>query len=425
MPIDDNQNTVTAGEYGPVLISDFHLIDKLAHFDRERIPERVVHAKGTGAHGFFKVTHDVSNYTKAKVFDTIGKITPVFARFSTVGGEKGSADTARDPRGFALKFYTEDGIWDMTGNNTPVFFIRDPSKFPDFIHTQKRDPQTNLPCPKMFWDFLSLVPESSHQVTILFSDRGTPDGYRHMHGFSSHTFRWVNKEGVASWVKLHFKTKQGIKNLTAEKALQLKGTDPDYSQRDLFNTLQDGKTAEWDLSIQVMPELDAFKYRYNIFDVTKVISQKDYPLIPVGTLVLNKNVENYFAETEQVAFSPGHLVPGMEPSPDKMLQGRLFSYPDTHRHRLGANSDQIPINCPYRTKVHNGQRDGPMRVDGNQGNKPNYEPNSFKTFSFSEDARYSPYRVTGLVARHRPNHPNSDFKQPGDLFRNVMDQAAR
>ena len=366
-PVDDNQNSVTAGEFGDVLLKDFHLIDKLAHFDRERIPERVVHAKGAGAHGYFKVGADVTKYTKAKVFDTVGKTTPVFARFSTVAGERGAADTKRDPRGFAIKFYTEDGIWDMTGNNTPIFFIRDPIKFPDFIHTQKRDPVTNLPNSTAIWDFFGLTPESSHQVTILFSDRGTPDGFRHMHGFSSHTFRWVNKEGIAHWVKLHFKTKSGIKNLSAEQADKLTGEDPDYATRDLHNHIKEGKTAEWSLYIQAMPENEAANYRFNIFDVTKVISQKDYPLIYVGEFVLNRNPENYFAETEQVAFSPGHLVPGMEPSPDKMLQGRLFSYPDTHRHRLGANFEQIPINCPYRARVHNGQRDGPMRIDGNQG----------------------------------------------------------
>lgn len=365
-PVDDNQNSVTAGEYGPVVISDFHLIDKLAHFDRERIPERVVHAKGAGAHGYFKVTNDVTKYTKAKVFESIGKVTPTFARFSTVAGEKGSPDTWRDPRGFAVKFYTEEGNWDMTGNNTPVFFIRDPIKFPDFIHSQKKCPRTNLPNAVSAWDFWSLSPESTHQVTILMSDRGTPDGFRHMNGYSSHTFKWINKEGEAHWVKLHFKTKSGIKNLKRDEAAQLY-TDPDYATRDLVNHIDQGKTVEWDLFIQAIPERDAYSYKWNIFDVTKVIPHGDYPLIPVGTLVLNKNVENYFAETEQSAFSPGHLVPGMEASMDKMLQGRLFSYPDTHRHRLGANYEQIPINCPYRAKVSNGHRDGPMRVDGNQG----------------------------------------------------------
>ena len=268
-----------------------------------------------------------------------------------------------------MKFYTEEGNFDLVGNNTPIFFVRDPYKFPDFIHTQKRDPRSNLRSPTAMWDFWSLSPESTHQVSILFSDRGTPDGFRHMNGYSSHTFRWINKDGVAHWVKLHFKTKSGIKNFTAEQADALKGPEPDYATKDLFNHIESGKTAEWKLFIQAMPETDAIKYRFNIFDVTKVISQKDYPLIPIGEMVLNKNPLNYFADTEQSAFSPGHLVPGMEPSPDKMLQGRLFSYPDTHRHRLGANYEQIPINCPYRANVHNGQRDGPMRVDGNQGKR--------------------------------------------------------
>lgn len=317
----------------------------------------------------------------------------------------------------------------MNGNNTPVFFIRDPIKFPDFIHSQKKNPRTNVGNPTSAWDFWGLSPESTHQVTILMSDRGTPDGFRHMHGFSSHTYKWINKDGEVHWVKLHFKTKSGIKNLSGEQAHNLK-VDPDYATRDLANHIDSGKTAEWDLYIQAIPEKEGYSYKWNIFDVTKTVSQKDYPLIPVGTMILNRNPDNYFAETEQAAFSPGHLVPGMEPSPDKMLIGRMFSYPDTHRHRLGANYHQIPINCPYRAKVNNGQRDGPMRVDGNQGSSINYEPNSMgpnntNTFLFNKDARYEPYRVTGLVARHRPNHPNDDFTQPGILFRKVMDQAAR
>lgn len=292
-PVDDNQNSMTAGEYGPVTLDDIHLIDKLAHFDRERIPERAVHAKGAGAHGYFKATHDVSKYTKAKLFSEIGKTTPVFLRFSTVGGEKGSADTARDPRGYSVKFYTEEGNWDMVGNNTPVFFIRDAMKFPDFIHTQKRDPRTNLPYGVAAWDFWGLTPESTHQVTILMSDRGTPDGYRHMNGYSSHTFRWTNKNGESFWVKLHFKTKSGIKNFTMDEAIQ-RFAEPDYATRDLVETFDQGKTAEWDLFIQAIPEMDGFKYKWNIFDITKVVPHGDYPLIPVGTLVLNKNVTNYF-----------------------------------------------------------------------------------------------------------------------------------
>ncbi|EGR30659.1 hypothetical protein IMG5_126640 [Ichthyophthirius multifiliis] len=424
-PVDENQNSLSAGEYGPLLLQDFHLIDKLAHFDRERIPERVVHAKGAGAHGYFEVTHDIKKYCKAKLFDTIGKRTPLFTRFSTVGGEKGSADTERDPRGFAVKMYTEEGNWDMVGNNTPVFFIRDPSKFPDFIHTQKRNPQTNLKCANMFWDFLSQVPESSHQVTILFSDRGTPDGYRHMNGYSSHTFKMVNEDGETFWVKFHFKTDSGIKNLTAEQANKLKSDNPDYSTQDLFQHIANGNQASWSVFLQVMPVNDGYKYRWNIFDITKVWPHSDYPLIPVGKMVLNRNPENYFAETEQSAFSPSHLVPGIEPSLDKMLQGRLFSYPDTHRHRLGGNYDQIPINCPYRAKVSNGQRDGFMVVNGNQGSKPNYEPSSFHKFITRPETKLSTQRVTGLVGRFKPAHPNDDFSQPGALYRKIMNEQQR
>jgi catalase len=424
-PVSGNQNSVTAGENGPILLQDFHLIDKLAKFDRERIPERVVHAKGAGAHGFFEVTHDVTKYCKAKLFESVGKRTPVFVRFSTVGGESGSADTERDPRGFAIKFYTEEGNWDMVGNNTPVFFIRDPIKFPDFIHTQKRNPQSNLKDPDMFWDFLSQTPEAAHQVSILFSDRGTPDGYRHMNGYSSHTFRWVNDKGEGFWVKLHFKTDQGIKNLSASDSGKLASSDPDYATRDLYNSIKNGQAATWSFKVQVMPEADAATYKWNVFDVTKVWPHKDYPLVDVGKLVLNKNPDNYFSETEQSAFAPAHLVPGMEPSFDKMLQGRLFSYPDTHRHRLGANYDQIPINCPYRARVRNGQRGGPMSVNGGQGSRENYEPNSTNPYTISPRAHESHLPVRGRIARHKPAHPNDDFAQPGALYRKVMNDQAK
>jgi catalase len=424
-PVDDNQNSLTAGEYGPIVLHDFHLVDKLAHFDRERIPERVVHAKGAGAHGYFEVTNDVTKYCKAKFLNQVGKRTPIFTRFSTVGGEKGSADTERDPRGFAIKFYTEEGNWDMVGNNTPIFFIRDPSKFPDFIHTQKRNPQTNCKDPNAFWDFLSLVPESVHQVTILFSDRGTPDGYRHMNGYGSHTFKWVNDKGEAFLVKFHFKTDAGIKNFTASEADALKASDADYATRDLFNHIASGKSATWTMKVQVMPEADALKYKWNVFDVTKVWPHSDYPLIEVGKMVLNRNHDNYFADVEQSAFSPAHLVPGIEPSMDRMLQGRLFSYADTHRHRLGGNYQQIPINCPYRTRVVNGQRDGFMNVNGNQGSRLNYEPNSFSAYREEKQHAIAPYKVTGLVQRYTPRHPNDDFAQPGALFRKVMKETDR
>ncbi|KAF1803918.1 catalase-like domain-containing protein [Mucor lusitanicus] len=417
-PVENNQTSQTAGQWGPVLIQDFHLIDKLAHFDRERIPERVVHAKGAGAHGVFEVTHDVTHLSKAKFLSHIGKKTPVFTRFSTVGGEKGSADTARDPRGFAVKFYTEEGNWDMVGNNTPVFFIRDPAKFPDFIHTQKRNPQTNCGDPDAFWDFLSLVPESIHQVSILFSNRGTPDGYRYLNGYSSHTLKLVAEDGSFKYVKWHFKTDQGIRNLKADQAGQLAGSDPDYATRDLFNAIEHGEYPSWSVYVQVMDPEDAKKYRFNPFDVTKVWSHKDYPLQPVGKMTLNRNPENYFAETEQAAFSPSHTVPGIDVSPDRMLQGRLFSYPDTHRHRLGANYAQIPINQPH-SRVANHQRDGAMAVLGNGGSTPNYEPNSFGGPYQTNVAAttFTAEEVSGATGRFTYGLTDDDFVQAGDLYR--------
>ncbi|KAI9487817.1 MAG: catalase [Benjaminiella poitrasii] len=417
-PVENNQTSQTAGQWGPVLLQDFHLIDKLAHFDRERIPERVVHAKGAGAHGFFEVTHDITHLTKAKFLSHIGKKTPVFLRFSTVGGEKGSADTARDPRGFAVKFYTEEGNWDMVGNNTPVFFIRDPSKFPDFIHTQKRNPQTNCADPDAFWDFLSLVPESIHQVTILFSNRGTPDGYRYLNGYSSHTLKLVDDNGNYKYVKWHFKTDQGIKNLKADAAGALAGSSPDYATRDLFDAIERGDYPSWSVYVQVMDPEDAKTYRFNPFDVTKVWPHKDYPLQPVGKMTLNRNPENYFAETEQAAFSPSHTVPGIDVSPDRMLQGRLFSYPDTHRHRLGANYAQIPINQPH-SRVSNHQRDGSMAVLGNGGSGPNYEPNSFGGPYQTNAAAttFTAEEVMGMTGRYSYQLDDVDFVQAGDLYR--------
>eukprot|EP00922_Rhytidocystis_sp_ex-Travisia-forbesii_P035033 GHVS01052025.1.p1 GENE.GHVS01052025.1~~GHVS01052025.1.p1 ORF type:complete len:495 (+),score=52.79 GHVS01052025.1:140-1624(+) len=421
-PVDNNQNSITAGPNGPVVIGDFHLVDKLAHFDRERIPERVVHAKGAGAFGYFEVTNDMSRFCKAKVFSHVGKRTEVFLRFSTVGGEKGSADTARDPRGFSVKFYTEEGNWDLVGNNTPVFFIRDPIKFPDFIHTQKKHPQTNLPNADMFWDFLSLVPESVHQVTILFSDRGTPDGYRHMNGYSSHAIKLINMAGELHYVQFHFKTDQGIKNLTAQEAASLASSDPDYATRDLFNAIGKGSHPCWSAYIQAMPCSHVSQYRFNVFDITKVWPHKDYPLIPVGKLVLNKNPENYFATVEQSAFSPANLVPGIEASEDKMLQGRLFSYTDTHRHRLGANYEQIPVNCPWNApRGDYSVRDGPMCVTNNKGGTPNYEPNSMEGTPVQKSQyKASECQASGVVARHQPSHPNDDFEQAGNLYRHVM-----
>lgn len=424
-PVDDDQNTLTAGARGPALLQDIHLIEKLAHFDRERIPERVVHAKGAGAWGYFEVTHDVTKYTRAAFLSEIGKRTEVFVRFSTVGGEKGSADTERDPRGFAVKFFTEEGNYDMVGNNTPIFFIRDPLKFPDFIHTQKRHPGTNLKDPNMFWDFLSLTPESVHQVTILFSDRGTPYGYRNMNGYSGHTFMWYNEKGDHYWVKLHFKTEQGIRNLTREEAVRLAGEDPDFATRDLYEAIARGEYPAWTVYAQIMTPEQEREYRFDAFDITKVWPHADFPLIPVGRMVLNRNPRNYFAEVEQAAFSPGNLVPGIAPSPDKMLQGRLFSYHDTHRHRLGANYQLLPVNRPRGTEVHSYQRDGFMRFDDNGGDGPNYWPNSFGGPAPRAEMAPPPFAVEGEAARHKYEHPNDDFVQAGALYRQVMNEEER
>jgi len=420
MPVDNDLNSVTAGPKGPVLVQDIHLLDKLAHFDRERIPERVVHAKGAGAHGYFEVTHDVTKYTRAQFLSKIGKKTEVFARFSTVGGERGSADSERDPRGFALKFYTEEGNYDMVGNNTPVFFIRDPLKFPDFIHTQKRNPATNLKDADMFWDFLSLTPESIHQVTILFSDRGTPRSFRNMNGYSSHTYMWYNKKGEHFWVQLHFKTEQGIQNFTGEEAERMRGTDPDCVTRDLHEAIAKGDYPSWRLEVQIMTPAQAKKYRFDPFDITKVWPHGDFPPMDVGRLVLNRNPENYFAEVEQAAFSPGNFVPGIGPSPDKMLQGRLFSYHDTHLHRLGPNYHLLPINAPKACSMNSYQRDGSMRLDNNGGGGPNYWPNSFGGPAPDPGVAPPPIDVSGTAARHAYELGDIDFVQAGDLYRKVM-----
>ncbi|WP_279620067.1 catalase KatA [Priestia megaterium] len=414
-PVGDNQNSMTAGSRGPTLIQDVHLLEKLAHFNRERVPERVVHAKGAGAHGYFEVTNDVSAYTKAAFLSEAGKRTPLFARFSTVAGENGSADTVRDPRGFAVKFYTEEGNYDLVGNNTPVFFIRDAIKFPDFIHTQKRDPRTHLKKPTAVWDFWSLSPESLHQVSILMSDRGIPATLRHMHGFGSHTFKWVNAEGDGVWVKYHFKTEQGVKNLSPDVAAKLAGENPDYHTEDLFNAIEKGDFPSWKLYVQIMPLEDADTYRFDPFDVTKVWSQKDYPLIEVGRMVLDRNPENYFAEVEQATFSPGTLVPGIDVSPDKMLQGRLFAYSDAHRYRVGANHQALPINRP-RSEVNNYQRDGQMRFDDNGGRSVYYEPNSFGGPTESQENKQAAYPVSGVADSVAYDH-NDHYTQAGDLYR--------
>jgi catalase len=420
IPVADDQNSMTAGERGPVLLQDVHLLEKLLHFDRERIPERVVHAKGAGAGGYFEVAADVTKYTKAKFLSAIGKRTEVFARFSTVGGEKGSADAARDPRGFAVKFYTEEGNYDFVGNNTPVFFIRDPLKFPDFIHTQKRHPATNLPDADMFWDFLSLTPESIHQVTILFSDRGTPATFRNMNGYSSHTYKWYNDKGEYFWVQYHFKTDQGIKNLTREEATRLCGEDPNHTTRDLYEAIARRDYPSWTLEMQILTPEQAKDFKWDIFDITKVWPHGEVPPIKIGKLVLNRNPENYFAEVEQAAFCPGNVVPGIAISPDKMLQARVLSYHDTHIHRLGPNYHLIPVNAPKCAPEKNYQRDGFMRVDGNSGGGPNYWPNSFGGPAPDPTKGEPPFEISGLAGRYPFKFPNDDFVQPGNLYRKVM-----
>lgn len=420
IPVADNQNSLTAGARGPVLLQDFHLIEKLQHFNRERIPERVVHAKGSGAYGSFTVTHDISQYTKAKLFSAIGKRTETFVRFSTVGGERGSADTERDPRGFALRFYTEEGNWDLVGNNTPMFFIKDPIKFPDFVHTQKRDPQTNLKSPTMMFDFWSKAPESLHQVTMLFSDRGTPDGYRHMDGFGSHTYSLVNSAGERVWVKWHLKTQQGIRNLSAAEARRLAGADPDHAQRDLFEAIERGQYPKWNVYIQVMrdDERSAWEQRtgWNAFDLTKVWPHKDFPRIPVGVLELNRNPANYHAEVEQAALSPANVVPGLGYSPDKMLQGRLFAYHDAQLYRVGTNHQHLPVNRP-RCPFHNQQRDGAMAID-NGGAAPNYANVQAAGSRPQGFGHGDPgWAVEGVAARYDGRGQEDDYTQAGNLFR--------
>jgi catalase len=418
-PISTKTAVQTVGPRGPMLLQDLTYLDELAHFDRERIPERVVHAKGAGAYGYLEITHDITKYSKAKIFEQVGKKTPLFIRFSTVGGESGSSDTVRDPRGFAIKFYTEEGNWDLVGNNTPIFFIRDPILFPSFIHTQKRNPETHLKDPDMFWDFLSQRPESIHQVMFLFSDRGTPDGHRHMNGYGSHTFKLVNKKGEAHYCKFHFKTDQKIKNLPVERAGELASDDPDYSIRDLYNAIAKGNNPSWSFFVQIMPFADAEKCKFNPFDLTKVWPHGEYPLIPVGKMVLDRNPKNYFAEVEQSAFCPAHMVPGVEPSPDKMLQGRLFSYTDTHYHRLGKNYLQLPVNCPFKTRVSNSQRDGFACVNENQNGAPNYHPNMFNGPAECKAAHDHVHHLTGDVDRYE-TADEDNFSQPAMFWKKVL-----
>jgi len=424
-PVADNQHSQTAGPSGPVLMQDQHLIEKLAHFNRERIPERVVHARGSGAYGEFQVTKDVTAYTKARFLSAVGKKTEVFARFSTVAGGRGSADAARDPRGFAVKFYTEDGNYDLVGNDTPIFFIRDPLKFPDFIHSQKPDPRTNRQEPDNVWDFFSLSPEATHMFTWLFGDRGIPASYRHMDGFGSHTFQWTNAAGEQFFVKYHFKTDQGIECLTAQEAAKVAGENPDSHQIDLLEAIDRGEHPTWTLKVQIMPAAEAKTYRFNPFDLTKVWPYADYPLQEIGKLTLNRNPENYFADVEQAAFDPAHFVPGIGPSPDKMLQGRLFAYGDAHRYRLGANHIQLPVNAPHAAKVANYGRDGFMRADGNFGGAKNYEPNSFGGPVETGEPLYAGLATDGPSGTYEwDSREGDDFVQAGALYR-VMDEAAR
>lgn len=415
-PIADNQNSLSAGSRGPLLLQDYQLIEKLAHQNRERIPERVVHAKGSAAYGTLTITNDISKFSKAKVFSEIGKQTEVFLRFSTVAGERGAADAERDVRGFALKVYTEEGNWDIVGNNTPVFFVRDPVKFPDFIRTQKRHPATNLRSPTAMWDFWSLSPETLHQVTILFSDRGLPQGYRFMHGFGSHTYSFINEAGERFWVKFHFKSMQGIKTWTNREAEAVVAKDRESAQRDLYEAIEGGEFPRWKFCVQIMPETDAEKTSYNPFDVTKVWPHAEYPLIEVGVLELNRNAAHYFAEVEQSSFSPSNIVPGIGFSPDKMLQGRIFAYADAHRYRVGTHYEALPVNRP-RCPVHHYHADGGMLFDVPNRGDAYYEPNSFNGPVQTPRAAEPPLKISGDADRYDHRAGNDDYKQPGDLFR--------
>lgn len=421
-PVADNQDSLTAGPRGPMLLQDLWFLEKLAHFDREVIPERRMHAKGSGAFGTFRVTHDISKYTRAALFSQVGNECEMFARFSTVAGERGAADAERDIRGFALRFYTEQGNWDVVGNNTPVFFFRDPLKFPDLNRAVKRDPRTNLRDAENNWAFWTGLPEALHQVTIVMSDRGIPKSYRHMHGFGSHTFSMINADNERFWVKFHFRTQQGIENLTDDEAAKVIAEDRESSQRDLYEAIERGDFPKWKFYIQVMPEAEAENYRFHPFDLTKVWSKKDYPLIEVGEFELNRNPDNYFADVEQAAFTPANLIPGISFSPDRMLQGRLFSYGDAARYRVGVNHHQIPVNHPKAAPgLNTYHRDGQMRVDGNQGSTPGIQPNNFGGWPEQPEYR-DPSQAVGSTA-DRFNYREDDdnyFEQPGDLFR-LMD----
>ena len=423
-PVSDNQNSETAGPRGPVLLQDYQLIEKLAHQNRERIPERVVHAKGWGAHGTLTITNDISQYTCAKIFSQVGKKTDLILRFSTVAGEMGAADAERDVRGFAIKFYTDEGNWDLVGNNTPVFFVRDPLKFPDFIHTQKRHPRTNLRSATAMWDFWSQSPESLHQVTTLFSDRGLPVAPMYMNGYGSHTYSFWNEKGERFWVKFHFKTLQGHKHYTNAQGEQVIAKSRESYQEELFGTIERGEFPRWRMEVQIMPELDAEKTPYNPFDLTKVWPHADYPVIEVGILELNRNADNYFAEIEQVAFSPSNKVPGIGYSPDKMLQARVFSYADAHRYRLGTHYEALPVNAP-KVPVHHYHKDGAMRFTPNNPNPDAYyEPNSFGGPVEDKSVKEPPLKISGDADRYNHREGNDDYSQPRALW-NLFDDAQK
>ena len=419
-PVSNHQDVVTAGPRGPMVMQDVWFLEKMAHFDREVIPERRMHAKGSGAFGKFTVTNDVTKYTKAGLFSEIGKETEIFIRFSTVAGERGAADAERDIRGFATKFYTEEGNWDLVGNNTPVFFIRDPIHFPDLNHAVKRDPKTNMRSAQNNWDFWTMLPETLHQITIVMSDRGIPDGYRFMHGFGSHTYSLINRNNERVWVKFHLRSQQGIKNLSNEESEAIIAKDRESAQNDLFHAIERGDFPHWTMNIQVMTDEQAKNHRDNPFDITKVWSHREYPLIEVGVLELNRNPENYFADVEQAAFNPSNIVPGIGLSPDKLLQGRLFSYGDAQRYRLGINHTSIPVNAP-RCPVHSYHRDGMMRVDGNYGATKGYHPNSFGEWAEQKEFAEPALAMDGNIDHHDPYINDDCFYQPGNLYRLMAD----
>jgi len=426
IPATSDEHSLTVGPTGPTVLHDSYVVQKIQHFDRERVPERVVHAKGSGAHGFFEVTEDVSEWTSADFLSAVGKRTPMFARFSTVAGELGSADTVRDPRGFALKFYTDAGNYDLVGNNTPVFFIRDATKFPDFIHSQKRMPDSGLRSNDAQWDFWTLSPESAHQVAILMSDRGVPRSWRHMNGYGSHTFSWVNRDGQRHWVKYHFKTVQGVENFSLPEADAMAAVDPDLHRRDLFEAIAAGDAPEWRLEVQIMPFEEAADYRFNPFDVTKVWPHADYPPITIGRMVLDSSPLNHFAEVEQAAFDVSNVVPGIGLSPDKMLMGRVFSYHDTHLHRIGVNYEQLPINAA-RSPVHTYSKDGPMTYR-HAGAQPIYAPNSYGGPHAVDDGSQPSWAVEAGEIGHyayEQHADDDDFVQAGALYRDVMDDCDR